>query len=481
MSYSINQLTNEYDLMWDALQTQNVSNYKIMCDVKRLNDTFHFEQKFMNDHYLDLDISNIRLAYRKKMYSNIFYDFNINNSEAASEETKMVKFCTLNLKKHFYSKNYKLSYGNFLYKRILDEDDIQTLEINGPMFGGFYQPPYCVQNYLFYTQFTAESDEKTRKNHKEALESIKSHVKQYNYDFTVNREIDSFMKILSRSVNPLTDWKSLNSFYQTQNKLTVIIIPFLRREANLRDLLLNLHSFLQRQYIQYRIIVAEQFNSNEKFNKGRLYNAAFQFIHEMYDWSHETRVDNFYPESKSNYEEIRLNNNRIRLKIDCIVMHDVDLIPESDLNSYKCQEAPRHLSLSIRRFGKHRFINEYEKSPYDLLIGGVLVLKPSVYQLINGFSNEYWNWGAEDDDLAMRMLAKNVCVRRPLFTFGTYAMANHKPSVANPNREALLFSSVKRMSNDGLTNLKNLGVRIVDVEYYALFTHLSIHVGLQES
>jgi hypothetical protein len=77
------------------------------------------------------------------------------------------------------------------------------------------------------------------------------------------------------------------------------------------------------------------------------------------------------------------------------------------------------------------------------------------------------------------MLAKNVCVRRPLFSFGTYAMASHKPSTINPDRNTLLFSSVKRMSNDGLNNLKSLGVRIVDVEYYALFTHLSIHVGKQ--
>ena len=79
----------------------------------------------------------------------------------------------------------------------------------------------------------------------------------------------------------------------------------------------------------------------------------------------------------------------------------------------------------------------------------------------------------------MRMLAKNVCVRRPLSTFGTYAMVSHKPSIVNPNRESLLFSSVKRMSKDGLYNLKSLGVKIVDIEYYALFTHLSIHVGQQ--
>lgn len=125
-----------------------------------------------------------------------------------------------------------------------------------------------------------------------------------------------------------------------------------------------------------------------------MYNAAFEFIHEMYDWGHdETAGDNFYPDSKSNYEEMRKNYNGIRLKVDCITMHDVDLIPESDMNLYKCQATPRHHSLKIRHFGQQR----YETQTYELLIGGVLTLKPSVYRLINGFSNEYWNWGAEDD------------------------------------------------------------------------------------
>ena len=77
----------------------------------------------------------------------------------------------------------------------------------------------------------------------------------------------------------------------------------------------------------------------------------------------------------------------------------------------------------------------------------------------------------------MRMLANNVCVRRPPSNYATYAMAKHKPSVQNPNREALLFESVKRMSYDGLSNLKSLGVRIKNIEYYSLFTHLNIFVG----
>lgn len=78
------------------------------------------------------------------------------------------------------------------------------------------------------------------------------------------------------------------------------------------------------------------------------------------------------------------------------------------------------------------------------------------------------------------MLSKNVCVRRPPLMYATYAMAAHKPSVPNPNRKELLFESVKRMNNDGLTNIKSLGVKILNVEYFALFTHLNIHVGFEK-
>ena len=87
-------------------------------------------------------------------------------------------------------------------------------------------------------------------------------------------------------------------------------------------------------------------------------------------------------------------------EINCLIFHDIDLIPESDYNLYECDDvdyAPRHLSLMIR---KENFENSvYEKSPYELLIGGVLAIKPSIFEKINGFSNQYWNWGAEDDGL----------------------------------------------------------------------------------
>lgn len=35
---------------------------------------------------------------------------------------------------------------------------------------------------------------------------------------------------------------------------------------------------------------------------------------------------------------------------DCIIFHDVDLLPESDLNLYHCPKTPRHFSVGQVRF-----------------------------------------------------------------------------------------------------------------------------------
>jgi len=177
----------EYDLMWDALQTQNVSNYKIMCDTRRINDSFARNQQFLADYYLSLGMDHVRRANNnKKMYSNIVYDLNL-TSYSSDSAVSALKFCTLNVKKHFYSKTYQPEYGSFLYKRVLDEVNFRVLEINGPIFGGFYQPPYCIQEYLRHSSADKSVTPDNKKLVANALERLRMRVKQYDYDYTINR------------------------------------------------------------------------------------------------------------------------------------------------------------------------------------------------------------------------------------------------------------------------------------------------------
>lgn len=41
--------------------------------------------------------------------------------------------------------------------------------------------------------------------------------------------------------------------------------------------------------------------------------------------------------------------------------------------------------------------------PYPQYFGGVSALTPDQYLKMNGFPNEYWGWGGEDDDIATRL------------------------------------------------------------------------------
>ena len=89
-----------------------------------------------------------------------------------------------------------------------------------------------------------------------------------------------------------------------------IIIPFRNREHHLRIFINNIHPFLMRQNIHYRIFVISQ-NDTETFNRALLFNIGFSEALNISDW-------------------------------DCFIFHDVDLLPEDDRNLYTCPGMPRH-------------------------------------------------------------------------------------------------------------------------------------------
>ena len=124
-----------------------------------------------------------------------------------------------------------------------------------------------------------------------------------------------------------------------------------------------------------------------KFNKGRLYNTAVQYV------------------------------ERQNLNITCIILHDVDLLPENDGNFYTCERTHiKHTTSRVLPLNTTRGYIRY----YEFLIGGVLLLSSDMYRTLNGFSNLYWGWGGEDDDLALRLIEKRMCVVRPSYEMAIY-------------------------------------------------------------
>ena len=177
-----------------------------------------------------------------------------------------------------------------------------------------------------------------------------------------------------------------------------------------------------------------------------------------------------------------------RQVFDCFIFHDVDLLPEDDRNPHTCPEVgmPRHLSVSIDIFGYmySRLCNKtihyaltktiQSTSPIgENHFGGVVSMATADFVAVNGFSNSFWGWGGEDDDLFQRIRARNLTVQRhrPLRE-SRYTMLPHDPAEPNPNRKRILKQNNGAQS-DGLANLK---YRRLDVQLHYLFTRITVEI-----
>ena len=68
----------------------------------------------------------------------------------------------------------------------------------------------------------------------------------------------------------------------------------------------------------------------------------------------------------------------------------------------------------------HKDDGSVDGVPYADFFGGVTAFPPAVFEEVNGFSNEYFGWGGEDDDLRRRMTFRNVSWTRTNATVGRY-------------------------------------------------------------
>tara|TARA_Y100000389_G_C17460900_1_gene521630 strand:+ start:1460 stop:2269 length:810 start_codon:yes stop_codon:yes gene_type:complete len=149
-----------------------------------------------------------------------------------------------------------------------------------------------------------------------------------------------------------------------KDKLTVII-PIRDRERQLKQLLPKLINLLEYQRFNYNILIIEQ-SKGKSFNKGKLNNSAF-------------------------LEAIKLFNPKH------ILFTDVDNIPLKK-DSY-----------NIDLYNDIMFKHYYG---YKNCLGGIFSCSKETFYKINGFSNNYWGWGQEDDDLNYRARLMNIQIDR---------------------------------------------------------------------
>uniref|UniRef100_A0A0A9ZFX5 Beta-1,4-N-acetylgalactosaminyltransferase n=1 Tax=Lygus hesperus TaxID=30085 RepID=A0A0A9ZFX5_LYGHE len=226
----------------------------------------------------------------------------------------------------------------------------------------------------------------------------------------------------------------------TSRHSVAIIIPYRDREKQLNLLLKYLPPVLKRHQINYNIFVIEQMG-NETFNKGILMNAGFL-----------TALDR--PAHGVMYH--------------CFIFHDVDLLPEDDRNMYTCPQQPRHLSVAVNEL--------HYKLPYRVLVGGVFAVRTEHFLRLNGYSNLYWGWGGEDDDMGYRVEHVLSSISRPPEWVARYTMIKHEKRrpLSRRVRTKLLRTSWRRYRLDGLNTVSyGLGPIVEGPQY----THVMVDVG----
>lgn len=166
---------------------------------------------------------------------------------------------------------------------------------------------------------------------------------------------------------PGGQWKPHNCHPQFN---VAIILPYRNRDVQLAIFMNYIHPFLQLQNLDYKIFVIEQSPMRE-FNRAKLFNVGYK---------EATKISNFH----------------------CFIFHDIDLIPQNPDNIYACSKMPRHMSSSVNTFRYNL--------PYTGLFGGATAITRKVFEKVNGFSNVYYGWGGEDDDMYSRLRNKGLKV-----------------------------------------------------------------------
>ena len=142
-----------------------------------------------------------------------------------------------------------------------------------------------------------------------------------------------------------------------------VCVPYRNRELHMHEFIPKIGKYLKARNIDFQIYIVHQVD-DKLFNRGATKNIG----------------------AKHAFED----------GCDYVVWHDIDMIPEEGGGadySYPA-DAPRHIATKIEQMG-------YELKYHEYFGGAVLFTKEQV-EATNGYSNDYWDWGMEDDDLFWR-------------------------------------------------------------------------------
>lgn len=156
-----------------------------------------------------------------------------------------------------------------------------------------------------------------------------------------------------------------------------------------------LHRYLRLLKLNYTIVLSEQKLNDKLFNRGMAFNVAF---------------------------------DQLRDQCDYFALFDIDSLPTFHLSEsgqlgfvdvrYPPDDTPVHLAVGVEKFGW--------QLAYDHFMGVATMFSREAYLAVNGFGNNYYGWGSEDDDLWRRTNLVFGQPKRPARNNGLFVSQPHK-------------------------------------------------------
>jgi hypothetical protein len=180
-----------------------------------------------------------------------------------------------------------------------------------------------------------------------------------------------------------------------------ICIPYRNREEHLRKLVPALSKHLNERGIDHKFYVGHQVD-DKLLNRGAMKNIAAEFA---------------------------FNDG-----CDYIAWHDVDMLPHPDCDYSYPEENPIHIATNLEKYNYG--------IGYDQYFGGVILFTKEQVEKTNGYSNDYWDWGQEDDDLFWRCYYEGYTTGK---VFKHYD--NKKVGVFNGNDSKVVIPTNREISS----------------------------------
>jgi len=153
-----------------------------------------------------------------------------------------------------------------------------------------------------------------------------------------------------------------------------VCIPYRNREEHMNIFVPHVTKFLEERGIEHTIYLAHQCD-DKLFNRGLMKNIAAKYAFDD--------------------------------GCDYIVWHDIDMVPEDESCDYSFpKDNPQHIAVRISQ-------SDYQLK-YEEYFGGAVLFSKEQVEKTNGYSNGYWDWGMEDDDLFWRCVMEGYADKTKL-------------------------------------------------------------------